>query len=82
MIRTSPGPFTFQKRPSRNTTPRSYSRSTRNDETISMAIARRTTPPNPRPRPMASLLCVVRVGGDDGEHEPLAPGHPHRLARA
>ena len=41
---TSPGPFTRQKRPSRNTTPRSYSRSTRNDEMIS-STARKIKPP-------------------------------------
>src|SRR3989344_1280610 len=33
-----PGPFTFQKRPKRKTTPRSYSRRTRNDEKTSTTI--------------------------------------------
>ena len=42
MIRNSPGPFTFQKRPSMNTTPRSYSRRIFTAE-MTRRTSRRTT---------------------------------------
>ncbi|MCY1212827.1 hypothetical protein D9M72_245760 [compost metagenome] len=45
---TRPGPLTRQKRPSMNTTPRSYSRSTRN-EVITSSASRKITPPKLNP---------------------------------
>src|SRR5258706_9974586 len=53
-ITTSPGPFTFQKRPSMNTTPRSYSRRMRNDERNSIAMTTTIKPLDMNP--LMSLL--------------------------
>ncbi|MDR9339550.1 hypothetical protein FEO97_05455 [Burkholderia multivorans] len=47
MISTSPGPLTFQNRPSMNTTPRSYSRKMRIDDAISTATNTIKTLPKP-----------------------------------
>ncbi|MDR9030621.1 hypothetical protein FEP55_05997 [Burkholderia multivorans] len=47
MISTSPGPLTFQNRPSMNTTPRSYSRKMRIDDAISIATNTIKTLPKP-----------------------------------
>src|SRR4051794_11039664 len=56
MSRTSPGPFWATSRPNRNTTPRSYSRSTRMDEPASeSASATRTT------RTMSTAVISVHL---------------------
>jgi len=60
---TRPGPLTFQYRPSWNTTPRSYSRSTRNADASRMSSAGNSTPVKPmlKSMNMSALLggCVV-----------------------
>src|SRR5574340_1497745 len=73
MMITSPGPFTFQKRPSMNTTPRSYSRRMRMLATSS-AMTRNTMviPPNSN---MVILLVRFHV-----EDQVVAGAHAHAAA--
>src|SRR3990170_1673905 len=73
MIR--PGPLTFQKRPSRNTTPRSYSRRMRNEEKISSTTMSRT-----KLDEINAMLRALRCVRFDDQDQPLPLDHPHFLA--
>src|SRR5512143_33747 len=73
MMSTSPGPFTFQKRPSMNTTPRSYSRRMRRLDASS------TTTRNRMVIPLNSNMIVLLVRFHIEDQ--VVPGaHPHRVA--
>src|SRR5512139_1042229 len=73
MMITSPGPFTFQKRPSMNTTPRSYSRRMRRLEASSATMT------NAMVNPLNSNMVILLVWLDI-EHEIVAGAHPHPAA--
>src|SRR5262245_42340120 len=78
-ISTSPGPFTRQKRPSRNTTPRSYSRNIRTDATTSTAIIS-SNRPNPIPIPIALSPLARVVERCHRKDEAVASRDAHGLA--
>src|SRR3989344_1558080 len=59
MMTIRPGPLTFQKRPSMNTTPRSYSRRMRKAENSSMAMTIRTKPDEINS--ILTFLLVIRL---------------------
>src|SRR5690349_7308873 len=61
MSRIRPGPFTIQKRPSWNTTPRSYSRRMRSDHTSKAAT--RTSTPKPKLSTMIQPLWKALIEG-------------------
>src|SRR5512139_3232018 len=73
MMITSPGPFTFQKRPSMNTTPRSYSRRMRRLEASSATMT------NAMVNPLNSnmIILLVRFHLED---QVVAGAHPHHAA--
>src|SRR5512139_283071 len=73
MMITSPGPFTFQKRPSMNTTPRSYSRRMRRLEASSATMT------NAMVNPLNSNMVILLVWLDI-EHEILAGALQRRAA--
>src|SRR5574340_639059 len=70
---TSPGPLTRQKRPSMNTTPRSYSRRMRRLDTAS------TMTTNTMVMPLNSNMIVLLVRGHV-EDQVVPRAHPHRAA--
>src|SRR5512139_1730004 len=73
MMITSPGPFTFQKRPSMNTTPRSYSRRMRRLEASSATMT------NAMVNPLNSNMIVLLVRFHL-EDEVVAGAHPYPAA--
>src|SRR5215475_3299044 len=80
-IRNMPGPLTRQKRPSRKTTARSYSRRILIEETSRMISAKITMVPNPIPKPMAGSLFLRRtLERRDGEHETAAASDAYVLS--
>src|SRR5690348_11576445 len=88
---TSPGPFTFQKRPSWNTTARWYSRKTRSDDTARMTSRKiRTNGPNSAIGGSSMIRCVdvgamaraglSPFGGRDARHDAVHADDANLLA--
>src|SRR3569623_737613 len=75
MMMTRPGPFTRQNRPSMNTTPRSYSRSTRN-ALASNASTSAATMRNTSEMPITPPRSVDRL---HPQEQSFDGGHPHSL---
>ena len=78
MISTRPGPFTFQKRPSMNTTPRSYSRKMRIAENSSRTTSATSTPLKPNVKPIIDVL-LAGFRWLDRQREAVARRHAHAL---
>src|SRR3954452_20103791 len=66
---TRPGPFWATRRPKRNTTPRSYSRSTRTDEPASDTAS--TTRTSKTIRTALISVHLPFLGPSDGQFEPI-----------
>src|SRR5262245_27513030 len=76
-----PGPLTRQKRPSRNTTARSYSRRILIEDTSNMMRMTARIPPNPIPNAMSgSFFLRRRLERHDVEHEAAATGDANVLS--
>src|SRR5689334_4847176 len=76
-----PGPFTRQKRPSWNTTERSYSRMMRNDQNTTIRTTTRMTVPKLRANIFFQAPCLAARLGNDVELQAFDARDANALAR-